>query len=248
MELIKKYNYEDPLHMKGDPFGAADAKVAHVNQLITEVNSQTASVDGLTNSVDDLTNRVETLENAPAPTSEYYVNGRILQYDDGSGNPLFLFNVDSHNTPLTDTVDGALHNTFQGLFQFGSSNVGTYSLYTNFPILEIETTDGTVNVYFNYYKMTSCVITPTDQLYDSFAGANKALIGISVDNIDFTQGNSDLGTFAALKMKTARYNNSNLALDLVDSDIPTNGQNEFSARNILSVQIRFKSLIFTPVG
>jgi hypothetical protein len=240
MELIKKHNYEDPLHMKGDPFGAADAKVAHVNQLITEVNSQTTSVDSLTS-------RVETLENAPAPTSEYYVNGRILQYDDGSGNPLFLFNVDSHNTPLTNTIDSFGHNTFQGLFQLASSNVGTYSLYTNFPILQIETTDGNVSAYFNYYTMTSCVITPTDQLYDSFAGANKALIGISVDNLDFTQGNSDLGTFAVLKMKTARYNNTNLALDLADSDIPTNAQNEFNARNILSVQIRFSSLIFTPV-
>jgi len=240
MELIKKHNYEDPLHMKGDPFGAADAKVAHVNQLIAEVNSNTTSVN-------DLIDRVETLENAPAPTTEYYVNGRILQYEQ-NGNNVFLFNVDSHNTPLTNTIDSFGHNTFQGLFQFGSSNVGTYTLYTNFPILEIETTDGDISVYFNYYKMTSFVVTPTDQLYDSFAGANKALIGLSVDNIDFTQDNTDSGFFAVLKMKTARYNTQNSALDLADTDIPTNGQSEFSARNILSVQIRFSSLIFTPIG
>jgi hypothetical protein len=227
--------------MKGDPFGAADAKVAHVNQVITEVNSNTTSVN-------NLIDRVETLENAPAATTEYYVNGRILQYDDGSGNPLFLFNVDSHNTPLTNTIDSFGHNTFQGLFQFGSSNVGTYTLYTNFPILEIETTNGDISAYFNYYKMTSFVVTPTDQLYDSFAGANRALIGISVDNIDFTQDNTDSGSFAVLKMKTAIYNNQNSALGLADTDIPTNGQSEFTARNILSVQIRFSSLIFTPIG
>jgi hypothetical protein len=223
--------------MKGDPFGAADAKVAHVNQLINEVNSQTTSVD-------DLTNRVETLENAPAPTTEYYVNGRILQYDDGNGNPLFLFNVDSHNTPLVNIIDGAQHNTLQNLIGFGNAGLGIYSLYTAWPNnLLINTLDGEQSAYLSSYTMTSCVITPNNELYKRFSGTPKILAGISMDGTDFNI-ESEEGYFATIRTETITYNSVTQTLQSGVANIPTNGVNEFQARNILTVQLRFSLLNF----
>ncbi len=242
MELIKKYNYEDPLHMKGDPFGAADAKVAHVNQLITEVNSQTASVNSLTS-------RVETLENAPAPTSEYYVNGRILQYEE-NGNPVFIFNVDAHNTPVVDSNDGNGHNTLQGLFQFmNGGSAGSYVCIMSGNVINIGTQEDQILAAFSSFTLTSCVVQPLTTLYNQFNNANRAFNGISISSIDFSTGSQDQMPFWIDVMTTAVDTDAQSPTFgyaiTTPRDVPNNGiLNSYAAVNIMSVQLRFKDLKF----
>ncbi len=167
MELIKKHNYEDPLHMKGDPFGAADAKVAHLNQLITEVNSQTTSVDSLTS-------RVETLENAPAPTSEYYVNGRIVSVA-GQQEPAFYVYVEDHNTPIVNS-DGF----FQAVLNFqnaGNNYILTYSQVQ----FDADLGDGPVVSTLDGFKLKNCIINYENQLVNEFSTAGRVFIGLSIN-------------------------------------------------------------------
>lgn len=172
MELIKKHNYEDPLHMKGDPFGAADAKVAHVNQLINEVNGNTASVDSLTS-------RVETLENTPG---EYYITGYFQILPDASFNTAII----RHNTPISN-LENCLKLYVPVSTQapcniiIGYSNAGDVGN-------SILLTDQSGDYAVSSYEMHSINLTPTRYMVDLFSGWNLPLIDI-VTSPDFNGTN-----------------------------------------------------------
>lgn len=225
MELIKKYNYEDPLHMKGDPFGAADAKVAHVNQLITEVNSQTTSVDSLTS-------RVETLENAPAPTSEYYINGRIVSVAGQQQDASFYVYVENHNTPIVNN-DGF----FQAVLNFqsaGNSYLLTYSQLQ----FDADLGNGPVLSTLDGFKLKSCIINYENQLVNEFNTINRAFIGLGI-NPYFT----DNYNMFIVDVRTNTYN-VGLGQTIFSNIPPTQSGVDV---NIMNFQLTFSEFNVSPV-
>ncbi len=175
MQLIKKYNYEDPLHMKGDPFGAADAKVAHVNQLITEVNSQTdnlnSSIDDLSSSVADLEGRVTDLE------SKYFIKGFVRTVSNSS---TFDIEVIDHNTPI-DNSNGDLSD----VLSFINMTDGIYRLVVN---LNTEIPIAIDNQYVpgqvTGIKVNTLNINDEWQLANIFNNVGKPFLGLSLQMYD----------------------------------------------------------------
>lgn len=169
MEQIKKYNYKDPLHQKGDPFGATEAKVAHVNDVITEVNN--------------IDTRVTTLENAPAPqgSTEYYINGGILHFADGT----FAVTVDSHNTPVRSQYNGNydVYGQNANVFGFFGDTNGNFTLgfqNTQGIVADLNDGNGSQSCNITTAVPSLIVITPQSNLIDAYANASKAFITATV--------------------------------------------------------------------
>jgi hypothetical protein len=222
MELIKKYNYEDPLHIKGDPFGAADAKVAHLNQLITEVDNQSTSIT-------DLTDRVETLENAP---KEYYITGYFILDEDA----IFRTSVVKHNTHITNLDDSLTlyvpnQSSSKCKLIFGFSNeyeVGSFVLS--------DTQSG--NLAVNGYEMSSFNIVPTKEVVDLFKDApfNAPLVDV-VNSPDYLGDDYTINTAVIAEINCRSFVGGSIGY----TTIPTA---EFISENIrfFKFEIRFSEI------
>jgi hypothetical protein len=231
MEQIKKYNYKDPLHQKGDPFGVTEAKVAHVNAVIDEVNLAKSDVVALDE-------RVYTLENAPAPeaATEYYINGGILHFSDGT----FAVTVDSHNTIVGTFFNGSynVYGESADVFGFfGDTNGNFVFIFQNTQGILADFDDGNGSQSSNITAAipSSIIINAESNLVDAYATASKVFIIATVKPYVQSQ---DLDFIADIR--THAYDKVNNIT--VIADIPT----PLSTRRIFNFQLKFKKFKVEP--
>lgn len=234
MEQIKKYNYKDPLYQKGDPFGATEAKVAHVNAVIDElttIDSEVVSIES----------RVTALENAPAPeaATEYYINGSVMSKPggDGFGNAEFKIAVYSHNTPVRN-----LNNQFENIITFQNSGSGTYSLLFQGANITADLGNGEELCNVTRANISSVTVNFENQLAADFGSIGKAFINLSID--------PDLQTNAALyiiiaTLRTYTLLNTSGTFTTVRTDIPITTAAQFA--NVFNFQIKFSEFTVVPV-
>lgn len=224
MEQIKKYNYNDPLHQKGDPFGATEAKVAHVNAVIDEVNS--------------IDTRVITLENAPAPqTTEYFINGVIISA--AGVDPAFYVSIYNHNTPI-DNSD----YFFQNVFAFQKSATGEYDLFVQGSgNLTANLGNGPETCNITHATISSVVFNFEKQLVIDFGIVGKALTAVSISpamNTDAIEG------FSMVKVVTHALGNPSAGIYVSGrTDIPVTSAGMDAA--VFNFQIKFSDFIVVPV-
>jgi hypothetical protein len=226
MELIKKYNYEDPLHMKGDPFGAADAKVAHVNQLINEVNSNTTSITSLTG-------RVETLENTPG---EYYITGYFQILPDST----FDTTIVRHNTPISN-LENCLKLYVPISAQAPCNIIIGYSNTADVGT-SILLTDQTGDYAISTYEMHSINLTPTRYMVDLFSGWNLSLIDI-VTSPDFNGTNYTVSEPQIAGIRTRVFVGGNVIYTAMPDANGLDGE----SGDFFKFELRFSKLQFEQI-
>lgn len=183
MEQIKKYNYKDPLHQKGDPFGVTEAKVAHVNAVIDEVNSLTNSISGVADSVAGLDSRVRTLE-----TPVFSIKGNIRTVP--NNNTVFSIDIIENNT-LIDNI--GLQNALQ--FKPASPD-GIYHLLINKSIaVEAEQDGQTISATIDSAIIKDFTIVDRWELSSIYGNDAQAFVGLAI-NPDY--GNINAGGFIYL--------------------------------------------------
>lgn len=235
MEQIKKYNYNDPLHQKGDPFGATEAKVAHVNDVITEVNSIDA--------------RVTTLENGSTPqATEYYINGAVIQRPTGD----IVVTVDSHNTPVRNIdLSGVGANTFENVFYFAyagnSTGIGIYSFGVQNSMVVADLGSGEQSCEITKAKTSSIIINPDPQISFAFTSAGKPYVSTAVIpylNIDIiaTSFIADVSVFA-LNIQQDPTTKTITSYSTQAIEIPSPNQ----SRRIFNFQLKFSEFTVVPL-
>lgn len=167
MEQIKKYNYKDPLHQKGDPFGATEAKVAHVNAVIDEVNLISDSVSGFSGDISNLDSRVRVLE-----TPVNSIKGNIRTIPNSS---LFAIEIVENNT-LIDSV------SLQSAFQFKVLGDGsTYVFVVDQTIVvEAEQNGQTISANITNTNIQDFTIVDDWGLANIFNAVDKPFLGLSI--------------------------------------------------------------------
>jgi hypothetical protein len=230
MEQIKKYNYNDPLHQKGDPFGATEAKVAHVNAVIDEVNLAKSDVLALDE-------RVYTLENAPAPeaATEYYINGAVIHFV----NNYMAVTVDSHNTPVRN-IDhlGLGINSYEGVLGFQHSGNGVYAFFfqgTSNIVADIGNGFETCDI--TQARLSSIIINPDPQVTIALNAAGKPYVGTAI--VPYPQADGVADSFIADLSVYAYSSGTNTS---TATEIPQPNQ----ARRIFNFQLKFSKFTVVP--
>jgi hypothetical protein len=235
MEQIKKHNYKDPLHQKGDPFGATEAKVAHVNDVITEVNN--------------IDTRVTALENAPAhETTEYFINGAILHYPTGD----LVVTVDSHNTPVRNIdLSGVGADTFENVFYFGyagnSTGIGIYSFGVQNSMVVADLGSGEQSCEITNATISSIIINPDPQISVAFAASAKPYVSTAVVpylNTDIVANSfiADLSVFSlGIAQDPATKTITSYGITALEIPSPT------VTRRIFNFQLKFSEFVVVPV-
>ena len=228
MEQIKKYNYNDPLHQKGDPFGVTEAKVAHVNAVIDEVNLAKSDVVALDE-------RVYTLENAPEVATEYYINGAIVHFV----NNYMAVTVDSHNTPVRNINHLGLGlNSYENVLGFQHAGNGVYSFFfqgTSNIIADVgngfEACDITVA------RLSSIIINPDPQVTIALNAAGKPYVGTTI--VPYPQADGVTDSFIA-DLSVYAYSSSTNSSGALELPPPN------QMRRIFNFQLKFSEFTVVP--